>query len=66
MYKFLLSLAAWALARHDLALMRRGRMDPAGRPAAQAGWRCGCAGMVLAALSLLLGGLAGLGLWRVF
>jgi hypothetical protein len=38
---FLLSLAAWALARHDLALMRRGRMDPAGgrrfRPGGGAG-----------------------------
>jgi hypothetical protein len=41
-------------------------MDPAGQPAVQAGWRCGCTGMVIAALYLLLSTLAGLGLWWAY
>jgi hypothetical protein len=48
------SLAAWALARHDLALMRRGLMDPAGERAVRGGWRFASAGMILAAVSFLL------------
>jgi hypothetical protein len=56
------SLAAWALARHDLALIRRGRMDPAGVPAVQQGRRYALTGMAVAALSFLLGSLLWLGL----
>jgi hypothetical protein len=48
---FLPSLTAWVLARHDLALIRGGRMDPAGLAAVQAGRRCGAEGMALAGLS---------------
>ena len=55
------SLAAWALARHDLALMRRGRMDSAGEPAVQLGRQHALTGMAVAALSFLLGSL----LWSI-
>jgi hypothetical protein len=51
---FLASLAAWAVARHDLALIRAGRMDPAGRPGAEEGWLWGVQGMVTAACSFAL------------
>jgi hypothetical protein len=58
-----ISLAAWALARHDLTLIGRGRMGPAGEPAVQQGRLSGVAGMAVAGFSflvficLLLGGL---------
>ncbi len=53
------SLAAWALARHDLALIRRGRMDPAGeRPVRDGRWFA-AAGMVLAALGFCVSILVG-------
>jgi hypothetical protein len=38
------SLAAWALARHDLALMRQGLMDPAGELAVWTGGGAGVPG----------------------
>ncbi len=60
------SLAAWALARHDLALIRRGHMDPAGEQAMRIGRWWGYAGMVLAALFSLLSSLVWLMLWRVY
>jgi hypothetical protein len=39
--------AAWLLARHDLALMRQGLMDPAGRRYTEAGRAIGLSGAAL-------------------
>jgi hypothetical protein len=60
------SLAVWALARHDLALIRGGWMDPAGESQVQEGWRHGAAGMKVAALSVALSYLLWAYIYRVY
>jgi hypothetical protein len=59
------ALAVWALARHDLALIRRGRMDPAGELEVRDGGRWAAAGAVVAALGSCVSIIVWLSTWRV-
>jgi len=44
----------WVMGARDLARMRAGEMDPAGRSLTQAGQVCGIVGTAASALNLLL------------
>jgi len=48
-----LGIAAWIMGKNDLAAIKAGRMDPAGKDMTQIGYILGIVGTILTVLSLL-------------
>ncbi len=49
-----LGIPAWIMGHRDLAMMREGVKDPAGRGSTQGGWICGIIGTCLSAIVVLI------------
>jgi hypothetical protein len=50
-----IGIPAWVMGQRDLAMMREGVKDPAGRGSTQGGWICAIVGTILNVIGLLIG-----------